>query len=220
VDATRFDLTEAREQARQELVRATDEPSRGGEQLRIRELVRWRCQSARLDWVGNSRSGGSGGRFQRTTLHPRSASSVLELSRAITGPDEVEVTRTRESSANTRKNERPRRKSGRSALIHDSVHGELSRPKWRIDARATTLAITDGASGTPRISAGAPTISRDRDSRLPPWESRLRPNRTLRAKPGRRAITRVRMRNCTLRSAHGEHGDRRKAHQLLGDAAE
>jgi hypothetical protein len=40
VNATRFDLTEVREQARQEQVRATDEPSRGGEELRIRELVR------------------------------------------------------------------------------------------------------------------------------------------------------------------------------------
>jgi hypothetical protein len=40
VDPARFDLTEVREQARQELIRATDEPSRGGEELRIRELGR------------------------------------------------------------------------------------------------------------------------------------------------------------------------------------
>jgi hypothetical protein len=40
VDAARFDLTQVREQARQELVRATDEPSCDGEEFRVRELVR------------------------------------------------------------------------------------------------------------------------------------------------------------------------------------
>jgi hypothetical protein len=40
MDAARFDLPEVREQARQELVRATDEPSRDCEQLRVGELSR------------------------------------------------------------------------------------------------------------------------------------------------------------------------------------
>jgi hypothetical protein len=37
------------------------------------------------------------------------------------------------------------------------VHAELSRPKWRIDARVTTLGITDGATGTP--PSGTPRTS-------------------------------------------------------------
>jgi hypothetical protein len=40
VDAAGFDLAEVPEQARQELVRATDEPSRGREQLRVGEVGR------------------------------------------------------------------------------------------------------------------------------------------------------------------------------------
>jgi hypothetical protein len=75
VKATRFDLSQVREETRQELVRAADEASRGREELRVGELA-WQTWN-RLNRFSIGRASGGeqghgevGARLHLNNLHP------------------------------------------------------------------------------------------------------------------------------------------------------